>query len=123
MLRRPRHFILACQVEHGELPAWRSRFKKRLSGSHRTWDYCVQYRETDFNFGSRLMEEEGIYYYFKHADGSHKMIVSDNALEHPALPGESKFIYEELEGGTREENRVWAWKKERARQKQAVAQK
>ena len=33
------------------------------------WIYCVQYRETDFNFVSRLMEEEGIYYYFKHEDG------------------------------------------------------
>ena len=33
-------------------------------------DYCVQYRETDFNFASRLMEEEGIYYFFRHSDGS-----------------------------------------------------
>ena len=58
------------------------------------------------------MEEEGIYYFFKHSDGSHQMIASDNALEHPALPGESKIIYEEIEGGTRDENRIWAWKKE-----------
>ncbi len=72
----------------------------------------MQYRETDFNFGARLMEEEGIYYFFKHSDGSHQMIVSDNALEHPKLPGENKFIYEELEGGTRDDNRIWAWKKE-----------
>ena len=32
-------------------------------------DYCVQYRESDFDFASRLMEEEGIYYFFKHSDG------------------------------------------------------
>ena len=32
---------------------------------HRPWVYCVQYRETDFNFVSRLMEQEGLYYYFK----------------------------------------------------------
>ena len=75
-------------------------------------DYCVQYRETDFNFGARLMEEEGIYYFFEHSDGSHKMVVSDAATEHPTLPGESKLIYEEVEGGTRDENRVWAWRKE-----------
>ena len=31
-------------------------------------DFCVQYRETDFNFASRLMEEEGIYYFFKHTE-------------------------------------------------------
>ena len=75
-------------------------------------DYCVQYRETDFNFGARLMEEEGIYFYFKHSDGDHKMIVSDSPTDHPDLAGESKFIYEEVEGGVRDENRIWAWKKE-----------
>ena len=41
-------------------------FEEALSGSYRSWEYCVQYRETDFNFVSRLMEQEGIYYYFKH---------------------------------------------------------
>jgi type VI secretion system secreted protein VgrG len=41
-------------------------FEEALSGSYRKWTYCVQYRETDFNFVSRLMEQEGIYYYFKH---------------------------------------------------------
>ena len=75
-------------------------------------DYCVQYRETDFGFGARLMEEEGIYFFFEHSDGSHKMIVSDQATDHPTLPGDSRLIYEELEGGTRDENRIWSWRKE-----------
>jgi type VI secretion system secreted protein VgrG len=75
-------------------------------------DYCVQYRETDFNFGARLMEEEGIYFYFKHSDGDHQMIVSDAPRDHPDLPGENQFIYEELEGGTRDEDRIWSWTKE-----------
>src|SRR5205823_6132971 len=35
-----------------------------LRGKYDPRDYCVQYRETDFNFASRLMEEEGIYYFF-----------------------------------------------------------
>ena len=39
----------------------------------------MQYRETDFNFVSRLMEEEGIFYFFEHADGKHKMILGDKA--------------------------------------------
>ncbi|MBK8598937.1 MAG: type VI secretion system tip protein VgrG [Holophagales bacterium] len=84
----------------------------QLNEKYEPRDYCVQYRETDFNFGARLMEEEGIRFFFKHSDGSHQMIASDNALEHPTLPGESKFVYEEIEGGTREDNRIWAWKKE-----------
>jgi type VI secretion system secreted protein VgrG len=84
----------------------------QLNEKYEPRDYCVQYRETDYNFGARLMEEEGIYFFFEHSDGSHKMIASDSALEHPTLPGENKFIYEELEGGIRDENRIWAWKKE-----------
>ena len=84
----------------------------QLNEKYEPRDYCVQYRETDWNFGARLMEEEGIYFYFEHSDGSHKMVVSDNPLEHPELKGESKIIYEEVEGGTRDENRIWAWRKE-----------
>lgn len=55
-----------------------SDFKLQVEeGAHPKWDYCVQYRETDFNFVSRLMEQEGIYYYFKHEDGKHTMVIAD----------------------------------------------
>ncbi|MCO6457292.1 MAG: type VI secretion system tip protein VgrG [Pirellulaceae bacterium] len=53
-----------------------------LTGSYRDWVYCVQYRETDFNFVSRLMEQEGIYYYFKHVDGKHTLVLSDDYSAH-----------------------------------------
>jgi type VI secretion system secreted protein VgrG len=57
-----------------------SNFKKQgVSGTHNARDYCVQYRETDFAFISRLMEEEGIYYYFTHEDGKHTLVLSDSA--------------------------------------------
>jgi type VI secretion system secreted protein VgrG len=59
-----------------------SEFEDRLSGAFRTWEYCVQYRETDFNFVSRLMEQEGIYYYFKHEQGRHKMVLANNVGGH-----------------------------------------
>jgi type VI secretion system secreted protein VgrG len=49
-----------------------------ITGIYYPRDYCVQYRESDFNFATRLMEEEGIYYFFKHSDGNHQMVVSDN---------------------------------------------
>ena len=42
-----------------------------LTGSYSPRNYCVQYRESDFDFASRLMEEEGIAYYFQHKDGAH----------------------------------------------------
>ena len=56
-----------------------SDYKLKLSGSHAKREYCVQHQETDFNFVSRLMEEEGIFYYFQHEDGSHQMILGDKA--------------------------------------------
>lgn len=49
----------------------------QLNGTYEPRNYCTQYRETDFDFVSRLMEEEGILYYFKHSDGSHQLVVTD----------------------------------------------
>ncbi|MEI6605096.1 MAG: type VI secretion system tip protein TssI/VgrG [Verrucomicrobiota bacterium] len=59
-----------------------SDFKKDLHGSYQLHEFCVQYRETDFNFVSRLMEREGIYYYFEHENGSHKLILCDDMVCH-----------------------------------------
>ena len=60
----------------------------RLTGTYRTWDYMVQYGETDFNFVSRLMELEGAYYYFEHENGSHKLVLGDDIGSHgPVLTG------------------------------------
>ena len=49
-------------------------------------EYCVQYRETDFNFVSRLMEEEGIFYYFKHEKSKHTLVLSDSPNGYFKLP-------------------------------------
>jgi len=58
-----------------------------LSGSYAAWDYCVQYRETAFNFISRLMEQEGIYYYFKHEEDKHTLVLSDSYSSHATIAG------------------------------------
>jgi len=50
-----------------------------IKGSHPQREYCVQYRETDFNFVSRLLEEEGIFYFFKHEKGKHTLMLADQA--------------------------------------------
>src|SRR5450432_4164678 len=57
-----------------------------IKGTFEPRDYCVQYRETDFNFASRLMEEEGIYYFFKHTADGHKMVLANTPQGHPAIP-------------------------------------
>jgi type VI secretion system secreted protein VgrG len=82
-----------------------------ITGTYYQRDYCVQYRESDFDFASRLMEEEGIYYFFKHSDGNHQMMVSDNTSKHPTVAGQSTVIYEEATGDVRPEMRVSSWEK------------
>jgi type VI secretion system secreted protein VgrG len=59
--------------------------EKKLSGSFRKRAYCVQYRESDFDFVSRLMEEEGIYYFFKQEKGRHTLVLCNSASGHSAL--------------------------------------
>ncbi|MEJ1170104.1 type VI secretion system Vgr family protein [Variovorax sp. CCNWLW235] len=68
-------------------------FEKKLSGSYRQWEYCVQYQETDFAFVSRLMEHEGIYYYFKHEKNQHTLVLADDVGAHETLPGYPKISY------------------------------
>src|SRR5688572_24760314 len=48
-----------------------------IQGDFKKRNYCVQYRESDFDFASRLMEEEGIYYYFDHAGSSDKLVIAN----------------------------------------------
>jgi type VI secretion system secreted protein VgrG len=59
----------------------------RLKGHYNAWEYCVQYRETDFNFVSRLLEQEGIYYFFKYEAKKHTLILADSPSSHQPFPG------------------------------------
>ncbi|MEL6478029.1 MAG: type VI secretion system tip protein TssI/VgrG [Pseudomonadota bacterium] len=70
-----------------------SDFEIKLSKSYPTYEYCVQYRETDFNFISRLMEREGIYYFYEHLDGAHKMVIVDGKAHHEPEPGYATYEY------------------------------
>ncbi len=83
----------------------------KLNGQYLARDYCVQYRETDFNFASRLMEEEGIAYFFKHSESSHTMIVADNADASPDVPFDSTATYEPIDDGHVDQDRVLQWEK------------
>jgi len=66
-----------------------------LTGTYRQLDHCVQYRETDFNFVSRLMEQEGIYYFFDHTDEGgatkHKLKLVDAMSTHAEYPNYEKL--------------------------------
>lgn len=68
-------------------------FEDALSGSYRTWINCVQYRESDFNFVSRLMEQEGIYYFFKHEEDKHTLVMADAYSSHEKVAGYEEVVY------------------------------
>lgn len=82
-----------------------------LKGKYHERDYCVQYRESDFAFASRLMEEEGIYYYFSHTNKGHTLIVADTPQGHEDVPIAAKAIFEEIQGGNGQDLRVTDWEK------------
>lgn len=69
-------------------------FKDKTQGSYETREYVVQYRETDFNFVSRLMEEYGIFYYFEHELSKHTMVLADASSAHQPCPGQEKAIFD-----------------------------
>ena len=88
-----------------------SDFELKLSGTHPTREYCVQYRETDFNFVSRLMEEEGIYYFFQHQDGKHMLTISDNKRDYVACK-ESEVDYPRDYGTRALKDHLTSWEHE-----------
>jgi type VI secretion system secreted protein VgrG len=79
-----------------------------LQGTFHPREYCVQYRESDFDFASRLMEEEGIYYFFKHTAGGHTLVLANTPQSHPEIVP-NPVIYEEAEGGNRPQERIYSW--------------
>jgi type VI secretion system secreted protein VgrG len=64
-------------IEEVFKPYSNAKVEKRLKKSYPPREYCVQYRETDLNIVQRLMEHEGIFYHFDHADGEHTLVLSD----------------------------------------------
>jgi len=76
--------------------------------AYRKRKYCVQYRESDLNFVHRLLEEEGIYYFFKHDDGKHTMVLADSVSAHATVPGYEVVSYFPKERKHREAEHFWS---------------
>lgn len=67
--------------------------KTVLKAAYEPRDYCVQYRETDFNFVSRLMEQYGMFYFFEHEEKKHTVVLSDDLSAHQPCPEQSKVSW------------------------------
>lgn len=86
-------------------------YRDATMGDHVPLDYCVQYRETDFNFVSRLMEQDGIFYFFEHTKDKHTLVLADANSVFQPCPGKSSVLYQEGGIGERE-GVVSHWEKE-----------
>jgi len=67
------------------------RFRFALTGSYQQREYCVQYNESDFDFISRLMEEEGIFYFFEHSKDKHVLVMSDSNVGFRTIRGDKNI--------------------------------
>jgi type VI secretion system secreted protein VgrG len=76
---------------------------------YRVWEYCVQYRETDFNFVSRLMEQEGIYYYFEHEEKKHTLKLADSPGAHDPYPDHDEIKFRAADLRAKEEKIISDW--------------
>jgi type VI secretion system secreted protein VgrG len=76
-------------------------------------DYCVQYRESSFDFVTRLMEEFGFYYFFKHESSKHTLVFADDSNAHTELPKGIPFQFDTTEHRTVEDH-AWEWTSEYA---------
>ena len=81
----------------------------RLSGGYRKWIYCVQYRETDFNFVSRLMEQEGIYYYFEHEQNKHTVVLCDSLSKHDPFGDYQEIAFTPDIRSSSQQGRITDW--------------
>jgi type VI secretion system secreted protein VgrG len=89
-------------------------FEFRTTGDFHKIPYCVQYRETDLAFCSRMMEHFGIYYFFEHSDGKHTLVMADARTSHKSIPDLPKLPFIARHAGdVRTEQHVHSWVSDR----------
>ncbi|CAE1140923.1 type VI secretion system tip protein VgrG [Serratia sp. JUb9] len=84
--------------------------EEQLSGSYRSWEYCVQYQESSYDFISRLMELEGIYFFFRHEADKHTLVLHDAPQQHQPFSGYEVIPYHATpSGGSTGEQGIGQW--------------
>lgn len=68
-------------------------FRFSTKRSYKPRDYCVQYRESDLSFITRLMEQYGLFYFFEHTAEKDVMVIGDDAVAHVAIEGKEQVLY------------------------------
>ena len=73
-------------------------FKLSLQGTYLSREYCVQYRESDWDFVSRLLEEEGIFYYFDPSGDGDLVVFADRPSAIAPIPGDATMQFRPEQG-------------------------
>jgi len=83
----------------------------KVTATYDAREFIVQYRETAFNFVSRLMEEEGLFYFFNHENGKHTMVIADAPSIFKPAPGYEKiqFLQQDDDAGGHEHISRMTW--------------
>lgn len=93
--------------------AGHTEFDDQLTETYQSWEYCVQYRETAHDFVTRLMEQEGIYFYFRHERDNHVLVLADSYSAHDTVPGYADIPFYQAEDGEpqkRDREHVFDWR-------------
>ena len=87
-------------------------FSPKLYGDFAEREYCVQYRESDFTFVARLMEEEGIFFFFEHEEGKHTLVLANDPSANQPCPNQPQARYELSVGGWQDDDVILRWRSE-----------
>jgi len=96
-------------------------FEQRARGTYTAREYCVQYNETDFDFVSRLMEQEGIFYYFRHENSKHTLVMASASSPHDTVAGYERIPYRPPTESLRAGEYIHEWTMERQVQPDAYS--
>jgi type VI secretion system secreted protein VgrG len=84
-------------------------FRNACSANYPSLEHCMQYRETDFDFVSRLLEREGIHYFFDHAGGKSTLVLTDSKSEHVPIPHYETIPYQAWDTPDHDEECIYRW--------------
>jgi type VI secretion system VgrG family protein len=84
-------------------------YELKLTRNYPQWEYICQYRETDFDFISRWMEREGIYFYFEQGENNEKLIITDSSTAHEDIRGDATIPFSPPSGIVPEKEAIMAF--------------
>lgn len=85
-------------------------FRFALQGAYEAREYCVQYRESEWNFIARLLEEEGIFFFFEHTDDKDILVMADSPDANVDIAGEAEVVFRDPTGSVAEEEYIYAFR-------------